>query len=162
VQICLFSPRHIPTSSLHPSHSYISHCESCRLEALHPPVAIQTSNMASTARQLGTDDAAFLLDVLHHLDIPIAVSWSYVENLLLRQSDQRYRSTSARSPRPGMQHPMPFTNVSSRSDTDTVSTSKAAAGEYAKVQRATVHETWSPRHLPSPICRSLTRSCTEQ
>jgi hypothetical protein len=44
--------------------------------------------MANSPRQLSTDDAAFLLEVLHHLDAPIAVSWRYVEYLLLRHSDK--------------------------------------------------------------------------
>jgi hypothetical protein len=47
------------------------------------------TTMANTTRQLSADDAAFLLDVLHHLEAPISVSGGFgCCEILLGLSDQ--------------------------------------------------------------------------
>jgi hypothetical protein len=52
-----------------------------------------------------------------------------------------------------MQLQMPFISGSSRSGIDTVSTSKAAAGEHATAQKVTGGDTWN--HHQIPVCGRL-------
>lgn len=55
------------------------HVQVVCLEALHKGFRcvsvgnMANTGMANTVRQLSADDAAFLLDILHHLEAPIAV-----------------------------------------------------------------------------------------